>query len=165
MNRNKPLHPRTSMTYRRIAGFWATTLWLLPAIAQQVGEPDSGSNLFFFNRPDNQLTITLIGAAALSVLLGIGIYRAFLKRNVKNGMHPQVFAWTVVFAFAAIDLWLILAALFEFDRLGVGYAAVISGIFLFTLLLLMFVGKLHRSIMLLVLLLAGLAVFQYLNHS
>ena len=165
MNRKKALSTQAIKLFPRLATACVSILWGLPVHAQQTGESTAEDGLFFFQLPnDNLVVMGLIGVIILSIVLGIGLYRSLLKRNVKNGTHPQVFAWSVVFAFAAFDLWLILAVLFQMDSIGPGIAAIVAGIFLFTLLLMMFVGKLQKFILLWVLFLVGLAIFQASIH-
>ena len=120
----------------------------------------ANDELWLFVLPSPLILIYLLTAILVAVIVFFGSYRLFLKTQVQNGVHPQILGWTLFYLYAGAFLIFMLSILVHQGVLGLGWAAVLAAVFLFSLIVSLIIGKLMKSILIFVALIISVAVFE-----
>ena len=138
---------------------------LLVAGTAYAGEPSPGHSVGFWHwqTPSSTDILVLFLVLVLTSIIGFGLYRALLRNQVKQGVHPHVLGWTLGFLVAGINLYVMFALLFASTAIGLGIPAVLFGLFLFLVIVMLVLGKIGRWIIFFLLLIAALVAFQVLS--
>jgi hypothetical protein len=152
---------RTRLGWAWLAGLLAAVAVISPAAAQ--AEQDLLANLWLWRSPQPTTLLLIVLVLVLSIAIGFALYRAMLRQQVRNGIHPHVFGATLGFLVGAINLWFVFTMLFADESVGLGIPAVLFGIFLFVVVIMLALGKIRGWLMIVLVILAALIAFQILT--
>jgi len=119
--------------------------------------------LWLWRTPTSTTFLIVAVILALSAVVGIALYRAVVRRQVKLGVHPHVLGWTLGFFVAGFDLWAIFALLYAKGFIGLGIPAIWFALFLFLVVMMLVLGRIEKWLIFFLILIAALIAFQVMT--
>lgn len=122
------------------------------------------TNVFLnFNLPDNTNLLMLFLSVIIAVAFGVLLYRALLKSQVTQGVHPREFLATIIFALSGFFLLSMFFILIQTTQAALGWFTIFSGIYLILLLIFIFIGHLRKWLFVILILIVAIIGFRLSN--
>jgi len=111
--------------------------------------------------PNNQAFVILFLWLLGFIILGFSLYRVLLKNQVRQGVHPHILSHTLTLL--CTGGYLLVLFLYLLDQIGLGWFAVMGSIYLFILLMMVFLGKALRPVILFLVIMLAIIAFRLVD--
>lgn len=111
--------------------------------------------------PNNQTVLILFIWLVGFVLVGFALYRMFLINQIRQQVHPHVFGATIILL--CTGGFLLVSFLYLNEEVGAAYFALLGSLYLLVLLMMVFLGKALRPLIIFLIIMAAIVAFRLVN--